>query len=229
MALLRGDPVWPRLHFAWVGAGTREAGLRSMASALGVAGRVRFLGEQPDITGTLDASDLFVLPSQFEGMPLAVMEAMARGLPVIATAVSGIPEELGDAGRLLSDPVADPEATVRELAGALREWAGDEGLRRAVGRACRARAEALFTEDSACWASTPPSSTGCAAGESRRDHDRKCRRFPHVVSGNPGSCRHSRTSLAGIQGRSVMPARRWRESRSLDTRLRGCDGQKARA
>ena len=82
-----------------------------------------------------------------EGMPLAIMEAMAKRLPVVATAVSGIPEELGDTGRLLPDPAADPAATISSLAETLSAWAADPAARRALGDAARLRAEALFAEE----------------------------------------------------------------------------------
>ena len=94
-----------------------------------------------------DTADIFVLPSELEGMPLAIMEAMAKGLPVIATAVSGIPEELGDTGKLLPDPTIDASKTVAELARTLEEWALDPALRQETGRHGRARAKAMFHEE----------------------------------------------------------------------------------
>jgi tetratricopeptide (TPR) repeat protein len=94
----------------------------------------------------LDAADIYAHPSEAEGMPLAVMEAMAKGLPVIATAVGGIPEELGDTGRLLPPPT-DPAATGQALADAITAWAADPDRRRATGAAGRQRAQALFREE----------------------------------------------------------------------------------
>ncbi|MEA5578492.1 glycosyltransferase family 4 protein, partial [Anabaena sp. UHCC 0451] len=104
IAQLRQFPVWSKLYFVWAGIGTLETQLKTDLEELGVGERVKFLGERADIPDLLEAADIFLLPSHVEGMPLAIMEAMAKGLPVIATAISGIPEELGDTGKLLPDP-----------------------------------------------------------------------------------------------------------------------------
>jgi glycosyltransferase involved in cell wall biosynthesis len=135
------------LFFLWAGAGSLDSRLRAKALALGLRGRVRFLGERADISSVLDAADAFVLPSHFEGMPLAIMEAMAKGLPVAASAVSGIPEQLGDAGVLLPDPELDPEATVEALATTLHRWVADPAGRGRAGAECRTRAARLFREE----------------------------------------------------------------------------------
>ncbi|MEA5420524.1 CmcI family methyltransferase [Spirulina sp. CCNP1310] len=94
----------------------------------------------------LNAADIFVFPSQLEGMPIGVMEAMAKGLPVVATAVSGIPEQLGDTGKLLADPKQNPAQTVTDLVQTLIAWAENLTLRAEIGQACQARAAAHFTE-----------------------------------------------------------------------------------
>ena len=145
---LKQDGVWPKLYFMWVGVGSLGARLRAAATGLGVTDRVKFLGRRFDIPDLLNAADIFVLPSQFEGMPLSITEAMAKGLPVVASAVSGISEQLGDTGRLLPDPAKDPQATVSELVGTIRTWAGHPDLRDAVGQACKERAKRLFRQDS---------------------------------------------------------------------------------
>ena len=93
-----------------------------------------------------DAADIFVLPSDLEGMPLAIMEAMAKGLPVVATAVSGIPEELGDTGQLLPSAATDRSALVNQLIRTLHLWTGNAALRRKLGEAGRTRAQTLFRE-----------------------------------------------------------------------------------
>ncbi|MCB9100904.1 MAG: glycosyltransferase [Anaerolineales bacterium] len=141
---LKADPIWPRLYFMWAGTGTLEAQLRAVAAQLAAEDHIRFLGHHADVPALLDAADIFVLPSHFEGMPLSVMEAMAKGLPVIATAVSGIVEELGDTGQLLPNPIDHPDGTINGLVATLAAWGADANLRASVGRACRQRAEALF-------------------------------------------------------------------------------------
>lgn len=80
----------------FVGDGSQRDGLKAEAHRIGVADRVRFLGSRRDIPDILSLSDLFVLPSFFEGMPLAVMEAMASGVPVVATDVDGTRELIED-------------------------------------------------------------------------------------------------------------------------------------
>ncbi|MEP6489079.1 glycosyltransferase [Microcoleus vaginatus GB2-A3] len=152
IAQLKNRPIWPQTYFVWAGPGSTthdnmEPELRATVSKLGVEEQVKFLGQRWDIADWLDASDIFILSSEAEGMPLAIMEAMAKGLPVIATAVSGIPEELGDTGKLLPDPTIDPAGTVKELVQTVEIWAENPDLRRLAGQACKARAQELFKEE----------------------------------------------------------------------------------
>jgi glycosyltransferase involved in cell wall biosynthesis/predicted O-methyltransferase YrrM len=144
---LQGLPAWSRLHFAWVGPGSLAAALAEAARRLGAADRVHILGQRWDVPEWLDAADVFVLSSEAEGMPLAVMEAMAKGVPVVASAVGGIPEQVGPAGKLLPSPRVDARATAQALAETLATWATDPELRRSIGAACRERARARFREE----------------------------------------------------------------------------------
>lgn len=81
--------VEPALQLALVGAGELRAELESQAATLGVSDRVHFLGNRDDVPALLAAADLFVLPSLWEGLSMALLEAMATGLPIVASAVSG--------------------------------------------------------------------------------------------------------------------------------------------
>jgi len=144
---LRRMPVWTQLHFVWIGGGNLELEIRGWLEALAVSDHVHMLGQQSDLIPWYDASDLFILPSRFEGMPIAIMEAMAKGLPVIASAVGGIPEELGPTGRQLTSPVSDVAATVTEIVSTLEAWASDPELRRSAGQVSHARAREMFRED----------------------------------------------------------------------------------
>lgn len=141
---LRHSDIWPQLYFVWAGAGSIESRIRAMALKGHVDGHIKFLGERADIAELLDVADMFILPSHFEGMPLSIMEAMAKGLPVMATAVSGIPEELGATGKLLPNPELNANATIAALIATIRLWATDSQLRQQVGRECQQRAEEKF-------------------------------------------------------------------------------------
>ena len=110
------------------------------------AARLKFPPRRPQ-PDWLDAADLFVLTSLAEGMPLAIMEAMAKGLPVMATAVSGIPEELGESGHLLPDPWRGSNAVVEDMVATIGAWAADADWRRRIGTACRERALVMFREE----------------------------------------------------------------------------------
>jgi glycosyltransferase involved in cell wall biosynthesis len=103
---------------------------------------VRLLGSLPpaEVARTLQAAQLFVLPSHWEGQPIAILEAMATGLPVVVTAVGANPDVVrnGIEGRVV--PSHDPEA----LAGALEELVCDPALRVRLGAGARARAQEGF-------------------------------------------------------------------------------------
>jgi glycosyltransferase involved in cell wall biosynthesis len=139
-------PGCEKLHFVWAGDGDQRVVLEQAIISAGLTGRVHLLGHRWDMADWYDAADIFVLPSDLEGMPLAIMEAMAKGLPVVATAVSGIPEELGDTGQLLPAAAQNRSALISQLIRTLHLWAGDPALRRAIGEAGRARATAMFRE-----------------------------------------------------------------------------------
>jgi glycosyltransferase involved in cell wall biosynthesis/predicted O-methyltransferase YrrM len=145
--LLRATAVWPKLVFAWAGTGKQMNHLAAAVGQRQIERQVHSLGQRWDVDEWLDAADIFVLPSLCEGMPLAIMEAMAKGLPVAASAVSGIPEQLGPTGRLLPEPWLNPQGAAAALAETITTWAEDHELRRQVGDACRERALVLFREE----------------------------------------------------------------------------------
>jgi glycosyltransferase involved in cell wall biosynthesis len=106
-----------RLELTMVGGGRLESQLKEQAHRLGIADKVKFLGNVK--TGSpvfeqLDKADLFVLPSRTEGLPRAMVEAMARGMPCIGSSVGGIPE-------LLADEDIVPPADVKALADKMEE------------------------------------------------------------------------------------------------------------
>jgi glycosyltransferase involved in cell wall biosynthesis len=144
-------PIWERLYFVWAGGGIfrpqLEAQLKESLRQLGIADKVKFLGQVQEVAEWIDLADLFILPSQNEGMPLSIIEAMAKGIAIIATAVGGIPEALGNTGRLIPDPKTDARDTVMELVRSIQELATQPELRDRLGRDARQRAERLFSED----------------------------------------------------------------------------------
>jgi glycosyltransferase involved in cell wall biosynthesis len=116
-----------------VGGGRREAEMRELAAGLNLAAQAHFLGQRRDVPDLLQAMDIFVLPSYSEGVSLALLEAMAAGLPVIATAVGGTPEVVTDGVTGLLIPPRDPEA----LTGALERLLADPAWARALGNKAR--------------------------------------------------------------------------------------------
>ena len=129
----------------WIaGEGAEAAGreLQALASEVGVSGRLRWLGLRRDVPALLDAADGFVLASAWEGMPLALGEAMAMGKPVVATDVGGVLELVGDAGLIV--PAKEPEVLARAMLDVM-DHAPEE--HEVMGRAARARIEARFTID----------------------------------------------------------------------------------
>ncbi len=144
-ARLRG--ARPDLHLVIAGDGPLRATLERRAAELGLAERVRWLGFRRDVQRVLAASDAFVLPSRFEAFPTALLEAMAAGLPVIASAVGGVPEILGEPPCGIALPPGSAEALADALASLLDEPAAQRGAR---GAAACARLEAEFTVET--WA-----------------------------------------------------------------------------
>jgi glycosyltransferase involved in cell wall biosynthesis len=137
--------VLPGCRFLAVGGETVTAGygarMLEMARELGLADSVRFLGWRDDVADILRAADVMVLPSLAEGLPLAVLEAMACGRPVVATAVNGTPEAVvdGETGLLIA-----PNAPA-ELSESVLRLLLDPELGARMGAAGRRRVETAYT------------------------------------------------------------------------------------
>ena len=142
--ILRDQAIGARLKFAWAGEGSQREFLQGAIAKFGLETRISLLGQLGDVARLLDAADIFVFPSESEGLPAAVLEAMAKGVPVLATDVGGISEGLGDCGLLLPRGVDFAELS-QGLAAALAELAQDDARRREIGARGRARASAQFT------------------------------------------------------------------------------------
>jgi glycosyltransferase involved in cell wall biosynthesis len=98
--LLRAASLLPDTEVLLVGEGPGRPALKRLAEELGISRRVQFLGIRRDIPDLLAASDIYVQPSRWEGFGIAAVEAMAAGLPVIASDVPGLREGVGDSGLL---------------------------------------------------------------------------------------------------------------------------------
>lgn len=126
----------PDVRFVLVGRGPLEGGLRQHARVLGLDGTVTFTGFRDDALSIVTMFDVFVLPSHHEGLPLALLEAMALGKPPVVTDVGGNPEVVRHGKDGLVVAPADPNALADAIVGLL----DDEGWRRALGQAARKRA-----------------------------------------------------------------------------------------
>jgi len=139
-ALAQLVPRHPTLHAAIAGRGELEMALREEAATRGIGGRLHLLGLRGDVGSLLAAADVFVLPSRSEGLPLALLEAMFAGRPIVATRVGEVPTVLADgAAGLLVDP-GSPD----QLAAAIDRLLGDPALAQTLGSRAQERANAEF-------------------------------------------------------------------------------------
>lgn len=137
--LLRAYEVFhsraPGPSVLWLaGDGAERSELEGLAASLGLGTHVNFLGARSDIRDLMSAADTFVMSSATEGLPMVLLEAMATGLPCIATAVGGIPQLLDTCGRVVEPH--QPDA----LAAAMIDLATDPALRAALAAAAFERA-----------------------------------------------------------------------------------------
>jgi glycosyltransferase involved in cell wall biosynthesis len=137
-ALSRLDPETYRAEL--VGDGPLRGEIEAELRLLGLERTVGLRGEIPDVDRVLVSADIFVLSSDSEGLPMSILEAMAAGLPVVATAVGGVPECVDDGVTGLLVPARDPQS----FADALTALLDDPERRRAMGEAGRARARTSF-------------------------------------------------------------------------------------
>ena len=135
--------VYPDARFVLAGEGDSRTDVAALADSLGVRGRVTFTGEISDSLELMRASDLVVLPSLSEGLPITLVEAMALGRPVVTTRVGGIPEVVEDGVTARVVPPRDPEA----LAGAILELLADKNLAAGLGAEARVIARDRFSAD----------------------------------------------------------------------------------
>jgi glycosyltransferase involved in cell wall biosynthesis len=129
-----------------MGGGELEQALRTQAAAQGVCGQVLFAGARADVAQLLPALDIFVLPSLTEGLSIALLEAAAAALPIVATAVGGNPEIVrhGETGLLV------PPANGAALQEAVCQLLSDPLGRQALGRRAREWVERNASIEALC-------------------------------------------------------------------------------
>jgi len=128
---------WSGVHFVIVGDGPLRADVEAQVAALGLAGCVHLTGLRRDVPDLMHSFDIFALTSLWEGLPRVLPQAMAAGLPIVATAVDGNAEAVTDGGNGFLTPPGDSQA----MATALLRLLEDSALSRRMGEAGRTRAE----------------------------------------------------------------------------------------
>lgn len=131
----------PNARLLLVGDGQDADAIQSQAEQLGCTAQIEFMGTRRDIPSLLAAMDVFVFPSHFEGLPGAVIEAMAAGVPIVATPVDGTADLLDSYHTALFVPVEAPDA----LAWAITRLLEAPTLRDGLGEAARERARERYT------------------------------------------------------------------------------------
>ena len=134
-------PRFPDLHFLLAGDGPEEKMLRENAAALGISDRVTFSGYVADTRLVYLAADVLLMPSRYEGLPMTLLEAMAMGLPVVASQLDGIAEVIGDGREGFLVPSDDASLFVERTAALLQ----DAELSSRIAQNARAKIEASFS------------------------------------------------------------------------------------
>jgi len=134
------------IDLIFVGDGPERSRLESLVQDLNISNHVKFAGFQEDVRSFLNEFDLFVLSSITEGIPVAMLEAMAMGVPVVATRVGGIPEVIQDNVNGLLVECRNPEM----LAGAIKQLIDDNSLREKIGGAGHEKVKCSFSREAIC-------------------------------------------------------------------------------
>ena len=134
---------FPNAKVGICGDGVLRGDLEAQVKSLGLEGVVKLFGEQNNVAKFLSSADVFILPSRSEGLPIALLEAMSAGLPVVATKLEGLGEVVLDGVHGLFAPVNDPEALAEVILKLLR----DPVLRARMGVAAKQRVNESYSLD----------------------------------------------------------------------------------
>jgi glycosyltransferase involved in cell wall biosynthesis len=133
----------PQTHFLFVGEGELRTDLQNQANRFGHADKIHFLGNRNDVSALLAAADIFVLPSLWEGLSIALLEAMAAGKPIVATAVSGTSQVMTAEKHGLIVPAGDSST----LADAINRLLTNPAQAKSMGQAARQHVIANYSAE----------------------------------------------------------------------------------
>ncbi len=145
-AIAKITAKYPRAVFAFAGEGKQRQKLENEARQLNISDKIRFLGVRQDVAELLLASDVFVQPSLWEGLSLAMLEALLSGTPVLATEVEGVVDVIENDVTGLLLPAGDEDA----LAVSMARLLNDKNLHSQLGQAGKAHVEAHYSIDNMC-------------------------------------------------------------------------------
>lgn len=131
---------------AIAGGGVLREQLQALIDTLHLTDKIHLLGDRQDVAELMRNADIFVMSSRSEGMPMALLEAMGSGLPIIATRVGGLVEVLEDSSQGILVPAEDPQG----LAKAILELLRDPALCSRMGANARRRVEERYTLERMC-------------------------------------------------------------------------------
>lgn len=143
-AFARVHKVYSATKLYLIGDGEEREGIEKYVAEIGLQNDVVFLGSQSDVFSYLKDMDIFTLPSNYEGIPLSLAEAMGTGLPIVATAVGGIPDMVKDGESALLTTVDE-----KQIADALIRLVEDKMLRECLGRNALVGSKAFSSEEMA--------------------------------------------------------------------------------
>ena len=132
---------YPNCCLQLIGDGDLQEKMKDYAQELGIRDKVSFLGSQSNVYPFLQQADIFLMPSRFEGMPMTIIEAMGTGLPVVASAVGGVPDMIDNRESGILVP-CEPEA----VADAVCQLLENENLRKTLGSNARLRSKQFSAE-----------------------------------------------------------------------------------